>query len=230
MALVDIKVISFDADGTLFDFQRVMRLALGEVLAELQRQFPELAAHLSIDILIQHRNEAALSEHGSRAKMEHIRLEGFKRTLADIGIEDSRLAGELTERFLDCRFSKISVYADVVPALQTLREHFTLGILSNGNSYPERCGLGGWFAFGVYTHDHGYEKPDCRIFEVMVNKAGVDPSQILHVGDSLRNDVLGAQQAGIRTAWLRRNGEQRCEGVVPDIEVTSLYELVSVCL
>lgn len=45
------------------------------------------------------------------------------------------------------------------------------------------------------------------------------------VGDSLRRDVQGAQQAGLRAFWLNRTGAKRELDVVPDAEMTSLSEL-----
>ena len=45
------------------------------------------------------------------------------------------------------------------------------------------------------------------------------------VGDSLRRDVQGAQQAGLRAFWLNRNGRDRELDMMPDAEMTSLREL-----
>ena len=45
------------------------------------------------------------------------------------------------------------------------------------------------------------------------------------VGDSLRRDVHGAQQAGLRAFWLNRAGRERELDVMPDAEMTSLREL-----
>jgi putative hydrolase of the HAD superfamily len=43
----------------------------------------------------------------------------------------------------------------------------------------------------------GVAKPDRRIFEIALARAGVAPSETVHVGDSLANDVAGARAAGI---------------------------------
>lgn len=46
--------------------------------------------------------------------------------------------------------------------LDALGSRYRLGLVSNGNSYPERSGLDGRFAFTVFAHDHGVHKPDRR--------------------------------------------------------------------
>ena len=115
---------------------------------------------------------------------------------------------------------------DVLPALETFRHRYTLGLVSNGNSYPERCGLDGVFRFVVFSQDHGVEKPDPEIFRIALQQAKCSPEQLLHVGDSLQNDVVGAAGTGIRGVWLNRNSLSNDTGVIPDYEIESLQELM----
>lgn len=59
----------------------------------------------------------------------------------------------------------------------------------------------------------------------MIEAAGVEPSSIVHVGDSVEHDVAGAQAAGLRAIWLNRRGLPRPAGPVPDGEISSLADL-----
>jgi FMN phosphatase YigB (HAD superfamily) len=62
-------------------------------------------------------------------------------------------------------------------------------------------------------------------------RLGVAPEQTLHVGDSLRADVVGAAGLGIRTAWLTRRVKdpraalEAFEGPAPDFTIRDLAEL-----
>ena len=112
--------------------------------------------------------------------------------------------------------------------LKELRVKYTLGILSNGNSYPERCGLESMFQFVVFSQDYGVEKPNPKLFEIAVEKAGCSKQQLLHVGDSLRNDVMGAINAGIKCVWLNRNSVENTLGIKVDYEFSSLLELLEI--
>ena len=76
-----ITTISFDADGTLWDFEGVMRHALRCALAELRRLVPSTPDSLSIETLIAIRNQVAEEQKGRGLTHEAIRLEAFKRTL-----------------------------------------------------------------------------------------------------------------------------------------------------
>lgn len=47
----------------------------------------------------------------------------------------------------------------------------------------------------------GIEKPDRRIFEILAERLGADPAEVVHVGDSLAADVMGALGAGMCAVW-----------------------------
>ena len=54
------------------------------------------------------------------------------------------------------------------------------------------------------------------------------PGEVLHVGDSDVDDVIGAKAAGMRVAWLNRTGRSRRPDVpVPDAEISDLTGLLS---
>lgn len=49
-------------------------------------------------------------------------------------------------------------------------------------------------------------KPEPASFEVMMNRFKVDKSQMAHIGNSMRDDVVGGNRAGVTTVLVRRNG------------------------
>jgi len=228
MNMDTIKAISFDGDGTLWDFEKVMRHSLHHVLLELEQIDSQAAALLNIDKMIEIRNRVASDLKRVLANLESIRLEAFRRTLKDIGKPNDNLAEHLNRVYLQHRFDDIELYDDVFPVLNTLKARHALGLLSNGNSYPERTGLPGMFQFVVFSQDFGIEKPDPRIFKVALEKAGCTNEQLLHVGDSMTNDVEGAKGAGIKCVWLNRNGMVNQSNVKPDFEIRSLHELLNI--
>ena len=223
-----ITTISFDADGTLWDFEGVMRHALGCALAELRRFVPAVPDSLSINTLIAIRDQVAEEQKSRGLTHEAIRLEAFKQTLQFIKSPDDDLALHLNTLYLKHRFEDILLFDDVLPTLKVLQGGYTMGLLSNGNTYPERCGLAGYFQFVVFAQDHGIQKPDPAIFDIAIERAGCARHQLLHVGDSLQNDVIGAKQAGITSVWLNRQGTNNEVEQQPDFEISCLRELTEV--
>ncbi len=47
-------------------------------------------------------------------------------------------------------------------------------------------------------------KPDPMVFQYACSCLGIDPQKAIHVGDSLTDDALGAQKAGLHGIWLKR--------------------------
>jgi HAD superfamily hydrolase (TIGR01493 family) len=70
-------------------------------------------------------------------------------------------------------------------------------------------------------------KPDPLVFRRALQQLGLQPQEVLHVGDSDIDDVGGAKAAGLRVAWLNRNGRpRRPEVPAPDYEIRDLTELL----
>jgi HAD superfamily hydrolase (TIGR01549 family) len=223
--IIGIKAISFDADGTLWDFEKVMRHSLFHVLVELKKLDPEAADLLNIDKMIKIRNRIANELKGRVTNLEEVRLEAFRQTLREVGRPNDALALRLSQVYLKHRFEDIQLFDDVFPTLNMLQVKYTLGILSNGNSYPARCGLEGMFQFVVFSQDYGVEKPNSRLFQIALEKAGCSKHQLIHVGDSLQEDVAGAIKAGIRCVWLNRKHVKTNLNLKIDYEISSLLEL-----
>ena len=187
-----IRAVTFDADGTLWDFERAMREALAMALIELQGLVPRHAVARAVALtpadLAVMRDRVAAELQPAGATLERIRLASFERTLEEIGSPDSALAAHLFARYVEHRYAATCPYDDVVPALDALADlnpDLVLGLISNGNTDPERCGLGGRFRFALYAGPRAAAKPDRHLFELAMREGRCEPSALVHVGDSL---------------------------------------------
>jgi FMN hydrolase / 5-amino-6-(5-phospho-D-ribitylamino)uracil phosphatase len=224
--LSQIRAVSFDGDMTLWDFEKVMRSSLTHTLAELRQRLPaNRHVDLIVDTLIEIRNSVAEEFKGKRVALEWIRLEAFRRTIAAVGSDNHELAAHLNSIYLTHRFSDIELYPDVLPLLDSIAGRYVLGLVSNGNSYPERCGLQGRFAFVILAQNVGVEKPDSAIFQYACREACCTPKQLMHIGDALDSDVAGARRAGAFSVWLNRDRKPNHTEIRPDCEIRSLLEL-----
>ncbi len=226
---LNISTISFDGDMTLWDFLKVMRHSLKQTLLEMQERVPtQRVTELTINEMIWIRNQFADEVKGKIWNLEEIRMGAFERTLEYVGYPDKNLAAHLNTIYRKHRFEDIQLYPDVIPTFNVLAQHFKLGLLSNGNTYPERCGLENRFDFVIFSQDVQVEKPDPKIFEVATQQAGCEFSQLLHVGDSLENDVAGAKNVGAPSVWLNREGVSNNTDIQPDYEITTLEEILAI--
>ena len=226
---MNISAISFDGDMTLWDFLKVMRHSLKLTLTELQKHVPtQRALELTIDEMIWIRDQYANEVKGKIWNLLEIRQGAFERTLYYVGYPNKELTADLNAIYRKHRFEDIELYPDVIPTFDVLTQHYKLGLLSNGNTYPERCGLEDYLSFVIFAQDVQVEKPDPKIFEITAQKAGCEFSQLMHVGDSLENDVAGAQNVGTPAVWLNREGIQNNTDIQPDYEIRSLTEIAAI--
>ena len=222
-----IKAIFFDGDDTLWDFRSAMRVALRETLLVLRRiASNEAAEALTVDRMVEIR-EAVADELGeATTSVEVIRYKALVRTLAEVGHPSDDGARRLYEVYTAARFAATRPFPGVTDLLNDLRGRYQLGLVSNGNTYPDRIGFGDIFSFVLLAVECGIAKPDPRIFELAMDKCGCEASQVIHVGDSLRSDVSGANGCGIRSVWLNREGAPNETGITPDHEIGDLRELL----
>jgi FMN phosphatase YigB (HAD superfamily) len=220
-----LTTVVFDADETVIDLRPAVTGALACVLEEMRRTAPA-AATVTLDEL--ESDWGAVFADRAAEPVSQIRRAALARSLARAGLEN-QLDG-FADLFFARRLALSQPFADVFPALARLRRRYRVGLASNGNSRAERCGLPGAFAFEVYAHVDGVPKKPAPGFFTAVREAagGVPAGAIVHVGDSFAHDVVGAQEAGMRTVWLNRSGRRRPSGPAPDAEIRSLDVLPKV--
>lgn len=90
-----LRAISFDGDGTLWDFEQVMRHSLHCVLTELNHLDPIAAAHLDVESMINIRNDVATSLKGTETNLEQFRLETYRQTLHAVSRPNDAIAEQL---------------------------------------------------------------------------------------------------------------------------------------
>jgi putative hydrolase of the HAD superfamily len=103
-----------------------------------------------------------------------------------------------------------------------------LGLLSNWDSRLRPLlgdlGIIGYFQTVTISAEVGTEKPDAAIFRRALKDAGVNANSSLHVGDSYRDDIVGARGVGMQAVLLARDpAEPSPDGRT----IRSLRELLS---
>lgn len=199
------QVLSFDLDDTLWPVEPLMLAAEAEMQAWLADRHPHVVKLHDRDSL--KRLRAALAERfPERAHdMTFLRHRALSEMFTAAG-EDAAHADAAFEVFYAAR-NRVQLYADVEASLQRLSARYRLFALSNGNADLGRCGIARWFSGHVTAISAGAPKPDARIFASLIEMAGVEPRQILHIGDDAHLDIAGAMQAGLQSAWLNRDAK-----------------------
>ncbi len=95
------------------------------------------------------------------------------------------------------------LYDDVLPTVKALKQRgLILGLISN--IYLGRAGLGPYLDFVVTAKEVGAHKPEPPIFLAALERAGVNASEAVYVGDQYDTDVVGARGVGITPILIDR--------------------------
>ncbi|MDH3373738.1 MAG: HAD family hydrolase, partial [Gammaproteobacteria bacterium] len=117
----------------------------------------------------------------------------------------------------------VEVFPEVRPTLTELGRRYRVIAVTNGNADVNSIGISDLFHEVISASSAGAAKPNRRIFDIAVAAGGAGADQTLHVGDHPEVDVAGAREAGLRTVWVNRNGQnwpehlQKPDGIVRDV-------------
>ncbi|MCJ7513840.1 MAG: HAD family hydrolase [Anaerolineales bacterium] len=114
---------------------------------------------------------------------------------------------------------------EAAPVLQALRRQgLRLGLLSNAGDAEnvdrliDQAELRSYFDPIVVSAAIGIRKPDPRAFAPILDAWRVHASEVVMVGDTLGEDILGAQACGLHQIWVRSladpQGVATFEGIV----------------
>ncbi|MFN2612184.1 MAG: HAD family hydrolase [Solirubrobacterales bacterium] len=192
------RAVFLDALGTLVELEAPWRYLRPVVPPEVPEQRLVGAVRAEMAYYKEHAHEGRDSES----------LAGLRERCA--ALLSDRLGTEISVSQLlgSLRFR---AYPDSAPALARLRERgLKTVVVSNWDcSLPavlDRVGLGAWLDGAVSSAQAGARKPDPAIFEPALELAGVQPGEVVHVGDTVEEDVAAARAAGIEVLLLDRGG------------------------
>lgn len=219
------SILLMDADETVFDFHKAEEQA-----------FYEMAAHFGFvcnEALYTRYSEINLScwkklERGEITKSA-LQVARFAQWL-----DESRQIGDAA-RMNECYIEKLSACAflfdDSEEAMKQLSEHCRIYLITNGIASVQR----GRFARSsvmcyvddVFISDEiGYEKPDRRYFEAVIEKIpDFSAESALVVGDSPTSDLAGAIGMGLDCCYVNRRAKALPDGMKVTFEVPDLSAL-----
>ncbi|WP_217537618.1 HAD family hydrolase [Stenotrophomonas sp. GbtcB23] len=197
-----VLAITLDLDDTLWPFAPI-GARIDQVLYEWMLQHsPATAAMYPVAAMRELRERSFRDNPHLHYDLSALRRLTLREALENSGA-DLALLEPAYEAFYAAR-NQVEFYPDAVDALARIAARVPVAALSNGNADLARIGLDHHFAFQLGSREHGAAKPAASIFHAACERLGVAPAQVLHVGDHIEMDVVGAMQAGLRGCWINR--------------------------
>ncbi len=211
------KNLFFDIDNTIFDFNKTEIIAFKKMLKHFNIKYTK-----DIFIKYQEINHQKWSDYslGKITRHECVYTR-YKDLFKSLNLD---LDGVLAEDIYQENLSNEIVYIkDAKKILKKLSKHYNIYFLTNGVSNTQRKRLTNSnlikYSKGLYISDEiGYQKPQKEFFQYVLNDIkNISKEECLMIGDSLTNDILGANNIGIDAVWFN------FEHIKNDTSINSKY-------
>lgn len=206
MELTDFNTLTFDCYGTLIDWESGIFAGLRSLL---ERVKPELTRDQVLEAHARH--ESSQQKYTPGKRYQDLLPIVYKRLAEEWGVpfthEECVAYGQSVRDW--------PAFPDTVEALQYLKKHYKLVILSNVDNETftySNARLKVEFDAIITAEDVGAYKPSPRNFEYMLEKLGergISKDKILHTAESLFHDHKPANAFGLASCWIyRRHAKQ----------------------
>lgn len=238
-----IRAVAFDGYGTLFDFTmthfrvEVTSLLLKQRIAVDHEAFFDTWTKAYVQADVWPREPAGTGHMFERMLTGpipdwHSQWEIWRRQFA-AALATHTVSGDAeaaADHFRAC-LSESRPYADALETIEELHARgYALALLSNADEdFLQRALVQARLRFSVIQSSESLRvyKPHHAVFGALCGRLGLEPGEILYVGDSPMTDVTGAHHAGLRTAWLRRTETPYPERAArPDVHLDTLAGLL----
>jgi 2-haloacid dehalogenase len=220
------EALTFDCYGTLINWEEGILRCLHRILAAHAQEIDDAG------ILRLYGDFEAAAEQGEYRSYREV----LKSVVRQFGEQLKFTPSSEEIRSLPDSLPTWKPWPDTVNALRALRARFRLAIISNVDddlfalTQPQ---LEVRFDHIITAQQARAYKPSVKIFELALSQIGVNPSRVLHVGQSVYHDVIPAQSLGLATVWVNRPSKRGGVGAVkaadghPDLQVSNLAELAA---
>jgi len=226
------QVLTFDCYGTLIDWETGIFGALRPILTAHGRTVTDAE-------LLEFYSELELqAEQGEQAEFRPYR-EVLQSVVRGFGERLGFVPSESEVRSLPESLANWLPFPDTVAALRKLKSRYQLAITSNVDDdlfAVTARRLEVQFDHVITAQQARAYKPSLRVFKLAQERIGVQPTQWLHVAQSVYHDVVPAKSLGIATVWVNRPsprpgaGAAKAASAQPDLEVHSLKALADLAL
>jgi len=223
----NIRTITIDLDDTLWEIHPVIRRAERRLYEWLGENYPRITEMYGPEDLSEVRSQVMVEYLDRAHDLTFLR----HTVLGRIGVAAGCGTDFIEEAFrvFDEVRNDVELFPEVIPTLEALGERFRIIAVTNGNANLETIGIRHLFDDVITAATAGAAKPALQVFELAVRAGGASKADTLHIGDQPLHDVEGARVAGLRTAWVNRNGAVwPDEYPLPDVEIVHVGEILTI--
>lgn len=203
-----LKLIIFDLDNTLYDYDYYNVIAEQELYRALDEDFG--IQMKEAESLLYSSKKIVKAQLGNVAAC-HNRLLYMQILCEQLKVKPALYAEKLDNIYWDSFLGAARLYDYAFPVLEYVRgKGLKIGLLTDLTAHIQYrklsvLGIGEYFDYIVTSEEAGEEKPSEKMFELILRKSGVKPEEALMIGDSLVKDIEGAENYGIEAIHVTKD-------------------------
>lgn len=224
-----INAVIFDLDNTLYDYDIINERAIdfagiwlceetGIAHSEFQKAFSK--------------GRMLAKKCAGDCASQHNRMIYFQRTLECLGWNSIQYSLELYEKYWKYMLDNMQLERGAGKLLKRLKESgIRTGICTDLTTHIQhrklrKLQIADYVDVFVSSEEAGVEKPDIKIFNMVISKLKMKPDEVLCVGDSYEKDIIGASKAGMHPVWFNPHKKPKKDTIVEDVmEITEMEQL-----
>ena len=214
MKIKNIKHIFFDLDNTLWDFEKNSREALSHLFLEHNIQLhckTEFDSFIEIYEAINHELWHLYSLQ--KTTKEELRYQRFYKAFLHFNYDNLNLAHLWADDYLKISPYKTHLIDGAMDVLFYLKDKYQLHIITNGFKEVQHIkldysNLKPFFEHIIISEEHGFNKPDIKIFDLAQTLTASQIEECVMIGDNYDTDILGALNAQWKAIYLSDNEKE----------------------
>ncbi|MCL2387731.1 MAG: YjjG family noncanonical pyrimidine nucleotidase [Defluviitaleaceae bacterium] len=224
----NLKAIFFDADGTLVNHKECEKQALIYVFDSIgvnyKNDYQDIFRHIEQTIWD---NE---SYNGIPVPRETVFTYRFKLLFEKLNINYNDCV-KANDFFKVGLANSVALNNNAIEIIEYLHgKKYLLCVVTNGLIKLQRprvinSKIGEFITNIIVSEEVDAPKPNALIFNTLLKRIELNANDVVMVGDSIKNDIQGARNAGIKSIWYNPENHKNETGILPDYEINDLLQL-----
>lgn len=225
-----IKAVIFDLDDTLYDYETINQQAM-EAVCQKFTKILEISLEEFKEAFQWGKQETKRTMHDCASR--HNRIIYFQKASEYLQINPIEYTLDMYETYWGHMLEHMTLFPGVLEMLEHLkRENIKIAVCTDLTAHIQhrklkKLGIWEYIDVLVTSEEADAEKPDKRIFELIIKKLHMQPQELLYVGDNLKKDIIGSRDAGMLPIWFNIKGNGKTCGAA-STEIKSFQELEKV--
>lgn len=218
----NIKAVAFDAWGTLFDE------GMDSLIVTSAKIVNEMDLTMNREYFLGLWKRFYYENLSTSYNIRETNIISLNKTFKTIGIKGD--VEKYVNFLIDDRWANSIVYPEVLGVLQSIKlPKCIISNIDNDTLHKALDKNGLVFEYIMTSEKAKAYKPDSKIFLEALKLLRCNNNEILFIGDSQRDDIVGAKNVGIPTVWVNRRKEKLEEEIPkPDYEIEDLKSLIEI--